>query len=683
MVLQGWVLILITLVLNLDLRTLVWSLTEASDGSVCFNNCNGHGECFDYSCSCYIGWSGDDCRTSFIDGLNSNQSIIPVLAAGHYNLTRKTAKAHIDKSKVLLVGFSTPACQKCILVEQEYAALTLLLDTLEPPVQFARLDTSLMRSIALEYGANEVPSLVLFQKGRPAMYRGPHTASGVLAFVKKVTGRAITRLDSAEAVRAFTQSDPADQKTMTSREALPHMFVVGFFSAHDGMEEDEYDDFVQAAKLLQTKEDVYFGEVVKKPVARLFMQERLIDRTPSVVLFHPSAGLAPKSLNLDDFLEKVALADWIVLKSTPLVGRLTTHTFPQYDKIGKPMLMLFLDLSEASEAESVVRGRTGGIPNEDLLDELRLAAKEHYERILFVYLDGIEHADKMKSLGLYGGRERLPSLAFNTRDGLELPFPEELPVNSDTLLRFCAEFLSGKLRSALDAKEMAKKALMSVVPMSRKNTAKRQAVRAPPEVVRGISEAWDDGSAGDLGTVLVNATTFSEMLLHNGAEDKDVVLMLHASNCEPCAHFAVYFKRMAMRFADLAIPSLVIARMDVTSEAPPPELNLMVGRLPLIVVLPAGAKHPPWTFYSGLGKVQQMMYWAQQNAAIKFDLPHMPHLSRSEMELFKTQVREREEYMDKEGKKKREAEAAEETRQAEYELSRRRRRKHAVQGEDL
>jgi thioredoxin-like negative regulator of GroEL len=31
-------------------------------------------------------------------------------------------------------------------------------------------------------------------------------------------------------------------------------------------------------------------------------------------------------------------------------------------------------------------------------------------------------------------------------------------------------------------------------------------------------------------------------------EDKDVVLLLYAQNCEPCANFAVYFKKMAERF---------------------------------------------------------------------------------------------------------------------------------------
>ena len=98
---------------------------------------------------------------------------------------------------------------------------------------------------------------------------------------------------------------------------------------------------------------------------------------------------------------------------------------------------------------------------------------------------------------------------------------------------------------------------------------------------------------------------FEEFILN---EDKDVVLLLHSSKgCESCAHFAVYFKRMAERLRELRVPTLEIARFDVADESPPGYLNLMVGPLPLLVMIPSGAKYPPWTFYSGVGKVQPMV----------------------------------------------------------------------------
>jgi hypothetical protein len=46
--------------------SLVAANTEAPDGSVCFNNCNGHGDCIDYVCYCHVGYHGDACDTTFI-----------------------------------------------------------------------------------------------------------------------------------------------------------------------------------------------------------------------------------------------------------------------------------------------------------------------------------------------------------------------------------------------------------------------------------------------------------------------------------------------------------------------------------------------------------------------------------------------------------------------------------------
>jgi hypothetical protein len=95
---------------------------------------------------------------------------------------------------------------------------------------------------------------------------------------------------------------------------------------------------------------------------------------------------------------------------------------------------------------------------------------------------------------------------------------------------------------------------------------------------------------------------------------------------------------MAQRFTDLKIESLVVARMDVTDDSPPPRLNLLTHDLPLMVLLPADDKSPPWNYYSGVGKVQTMMKWAQKFASIPFEMPNLPHLKESDRVLYKEQV---------------------------------------------
>ena len=53
--------------------------------------------------------------------------------------------------------------------------------------------------------------------------------------------------------------------------------------------------------------------------------------------------------------------------------------------------------------------------------------------------------------------------------------------------------------------------------------------------------------------------------------------------------------------------------MDVTDETPPVHANLMVGELPILVLFPAvvdDTEKPAPIFYSGMGKIQQMMKWS-------------------------------------------------------------------------
>jgi Thioredoxin-like domain len=178
------------------------------------------------------------------------------------------------------------------------------------------------------------------------------------------------------------------------------VMVVGFFS--DDMEEDDHDDFVEVAKDMQIKEDVYFAVVTDRKVCEWYKKNKTIDRTPSVILMGDNGV---RTINLDAmFGEKFGLKEWINNNAIPLVGKMTNANFKLYEKIPNPMLLLFLDLThEAASLDpgKVVGGKSGKILNENLLDEFRHVAKEHFEKISFVYLDGVLHEDRMKTLGKF------------------------------------------------------------------------------------------------------------------------------------------------------------------------------------------------------------------------------------------------------------------------------------------
>ena len=235
---------------------------------------------------------------------------------------------------------------------------------------------------------------------------------------------------------------------------------------------------------------------------------------------------------------------------------------------------------------------------------------------------------------------------------------------------FCAEFLNGKLRSKAEADYFAARALQFHI--SSRNTVERRQARKPVPIERGVAEAFD--AAFDARGLVAVATpeNFEEVVMQ---EDMDVVLLLHARGCDPCAHFAVFFKRVAERFADLAVPSLRIARMDVTESTPPARLNLLGrGNLPSLVMLPAFGKHEPWSFYSGVGKPQEIMRWVASQAAVPFTLPNLPHLTEEQRILYKEQIREREEFLD--AKAREELEQSQREEEARMNFLNARRQKH-------
>lgn len=681
------------------------------------------------------GYTGDDCSTTFAP--DGGQNLVPILHAGHFNVTSKKELNGLLKKPgsdvaALVLGFSSATCHRCIVVENEYDAMLKQIDeddgiavtsygkggrasVTKHKIVMGRVDVSgsdSMKEIAHDFGIIDIPAIVIFPTTKSAtkkekkgiLYSGHQTSKSLQRFITKVLSPPAVRLPDLTTAESFlihrgsiiTEDSDDEEEKEETLSALERdeggldaanteraSVVVGFFSSPQDMEEDEYEEFIEVAQTLRERDDVHFGVVMDKKVVKAFKDAKIIDRSPSMILYTPSAATLDanknrnmiksdkdkgkdrgatldaartyKVTNLDELFadgsNRGGVQSWIVHNTVPLVGKLTNSNFHLYSQISKPMLMLFLDLqreyyvtSDSAGHFIPIGGKTGGIMNQNLLDEFIEVAKEHSERFSFVYLDGTKHEDQMRNLGLYGGAARLPSVAFNTKENIQAPFPEELPINKDTLLTYCAALISGKLRSSEDSQELARKALQSVTPVNPRNKATRKEVEAPAESVTGVLEHFDDGSKGDKAVVRLSANTLEEAIFDT-YEDKDILLMLHAHSglCKQCGHFAVYFKKLAERFADLQLDSLVVARLDVSSESPPSSLKLIgESSLPTMVMLPAGAKYPPWQFYSGVGKVGPMMKWAHQQAAIPFDLPNLPHLSEDQKDLYKEQVRERE-----------------------------------------
>lgn len=371
------------------------------------------------------------------------------------------------------------------------------------------------------------------------------------------------------------------------------------------------------------------------------------DRTPAVVLARRGGGGGEPFASAPLDALDGGLGAWVDGESLPAVGELTALNFHRYEALLRPMLLLFLDLrAHGPSPDGFVGGKSGKLFNEDLVNELRAVQRDgsFSGRVAFAYIDGVAHADRMRPLGLYGGAARLPALAVNTNQrGVTAAFPERLPLERRAIREFLSAFLSKKLATAADAEAFAvAKAAEIVAPAF---AAARKPRRAAPAETVGVSEQFGDASAGVERrgfadhVVALDESNFTDAVY----SDRDVLVMIHERGCAPCAHMAVYYKKLAERFHDMgASETLLVARFDASDAHPPVGGLATAGELPVLVLFPAREKRPPWRFFSGVAKVQPMMRWVAENADRSIDLPDLGHLPPEDRPLYRQQVEDRE-----------------------------------------
>ncbi|GMH81574.1 hypothetical protein TL16_g08973 [Triparma laevis f. inornata] len=268
-------------------------------------------------------------------------------------------------------------------------------------------------------------------------YDDVHTLEAISSFIDKQMAKPITALKTIDEVTSFISEAVSNN----------HISLVGFFTDSD-MQDDEIEDFTNYAKKVHSNSRVYCGIVEDEEVSRYFMKElKWFDRPPAVVLTRPKGDinlLMPEeefnsnntyhtSYLLD--LETTPLSTWVLANSLPPVTYLTPYTFTILASIGKPMVLCFLDWKSST---------SGNLPNSLITTEIQLAAREYSKDVRFVIADGSSHLDRMAVVGVKGGMSALPAIVINGNDRRTEVFPEELPINGETIGGFIAGFLKGK-----------------------------------------------------------------------------------------------------------------------------------------------------------------------------------------------------------------------------------------------
>ena len=182
---------------------------------------------------------------------------------------------------------------------------------------------------------------------------------------------------------------------------------------------------------------------------------------PSVEDVKPAKSISLMEMYGEEFQQK-SLSSWIEGESVSLVSQMTAQNFHTYEALGLPMVIFFLDVEAGfssstevrrvsnakiawgkqyalinqhskrsqkyDEGESLLRiihsmneRSRRAIGNGHALQLLEDIATKYRGTLTFVYVDGRQYSDHLRTLGIQGGVDALPAAAMNTKDGAQYP----------------------------------------------------------------------------------------------------------------------------------------------------------------------------------------------------------------------------------------------------------------------
>ncbi|XP_062847630.1 protein disulfide isomerase family A, member 7 [Trichomycterus rosablanca] len=142
-----------------------------------------------------------------------------VLEFGDADFERRVAE-----HDTLLVEFFAPWCGHCKRLAPEYEAAATRLKAAVPLV---KVDCTANSETCEKFGVNGYPTLKIFRNGEEASsYEGPHTADGIVSYMKKQAGPSSLALHAEADLDSFIDSFDAS--------------VVGFFSGADSPQLAEF-----------------------------------------------------------------------------------------------------------------------------------------------------------------------------------------------------------------------------------------------------------------------------------------------------------------------------------------------------------------------------------------------------------------------------------------------------------
>ena len=204
------------------------------------------------------------------------------------------------------------------------------------------------------------------------------------------------------------------------------------------------------------------------------------------------------------------------LLSPLLSGVRFTHT-PTHTHAQTHTIRLYIFNKQGEKTHS------GGIHNENLITEFRFVASELRDKFGFVVAPGNVHDKRMVMLGLKRGGTNLPAIAVNSREGRNSVFPDDSPMNRDTILQFCTQVLRSQRGNRKSSEESMERNLQAVT--NRQYPVTRSTAPSSPfQYEKGVAERFDKSDEEVYSVKAVTMDNFDSIVMN---EDNHVLLMIH------------------------------------------------------------------------------------------------------------------------------------------------------------
>jgi len=313
-------------------------------------------------------------------------------------------KAVTDENNIL-VEFYAPWCGHCKALEPEYAKAAAKLKELKSTVTLGKVDCTVETKLAEKFGVQGFPTLKFFKKGKAVEYGGGRTENEIIAWLNKKTGPPAVEVDTAEALKEFTEKRD--------------VAVVGFI---DDKESALGKVFLEVA---DSTDDVEFAitEVANGETkeAHVMLYKKFDDG----------------NVAFSGEVTAEALAAFIKAESIALVTEFSDETAPKiFGGEIKNHILAFV----SKKAEDF----------QEMLDKFTASAKAFKGKVLFIYID-IDVEDNGRILEFFGLKAGdAPALRLINLEGDMTKYvPETAGIETEAVTAFVQSYLDGKLKPHL------------------------------------------------------------------------------------------------------------------------------------------------------------------------------------------------------------------------------------------